>query len=103
MKKRNVLNSSRLLELKRHRKKIVINRFLFFLFGACVLFGLLAYISRLHALNISNIEVTGNQVVDTDAIEKVIEQQISGKYLLFFPKTNVFLYPEKSDIGSAPR
>ena len=100
MQKRNVLNSSRLLELKRHRKKVVINKFIFFLLGLCVLFVLAVYISHLSALNINNIEISGNQVVDTDAIKTVIEQQISGKYFLLFPKTNVFFYPKNSIVES---
>jgi len=72
MQKRNVLNSSRLLELKRQRKKIVLNKFLFVFIGLCVLFIASVYISRLSALNINNIEISGNQVVDTNAIKKVI-------------------------------
>jgi len=93
MQKRNVLNSSRLLELKRQRKKIVLNKFLFVFIGLCVLFIASVYISRLSALNINNIEISGNQVVETSAIKDVVQEQISGKYFFFFPKTNIFFYP----------
>jgi hypothetical protein len=96
MQKRNVLNSSRLLKLKKHRQKTAINKILLFLFGLVVIFIVSIYISRLNALNINNIEVTGNQIVDTNAIKNIVKQQISGKYFFFFPKTNIFFYPENN-------
>jgi hypothetical protein len=96
MQKRNVLNSSRLLELKKRRHKVVINKIFFFLFGIVVFFILLVFLSHLKNLNISNIEISGNQVTDTNAIKGVIEQETAGKYLWLFPKTNIFLYPENS-------
>jgi cell division septal protein FtsQ len=96
MQKRNVLNSSRLLELKKRRHKIVINKIFFFLFGIIVIFIFLVFLSHLKNLNISNIEISGNQITDTNEIKGVIEQQTSGKYLWLFPKTNIFLYPENN-------
>lgn len=96
MQKRNVLNSSRLLELKKRRHKIVINKIFFFFFGIVVVFILLVFLSHLKNLNISNIEISGNQVIDTTAIKGVIEQETTGKYLWLFPKTNIFFYPENS-------
>ncbi|MDR3519270.1 MAG: hypothetical protein P4L63_00020 [Candidatus Pacebacteria bacterium] len=94
MQKRNVLNSARLLELKKNRKKNFLNKILFSFLGILVVFILLAFLSRLSSLNIQNIEVTGNQIVDTNAIKQEIEQEMSGKYFWLFPKTNIFLYPQ---------
>jgi len=96
MQKRNVLNSSRLLELKKHRKRAIEKKVLFLVFGFLIICTLLTYISRLSALNINNIEISGNQVIDTDAIKGVVEGQIAGNYLWIFPKTNIFFYPEKA-------
>jgi len=93
MQKRNVLNSSRLLKLKKHRQKTAINKILFFLLGIIILFVVSIYFSRLNAVNINNIEITGNQIVETNAIKDVVNQQITGKYFFFFPKTNIFFYP----------
>ncbi len=61
-----------------------------------MIFILLALLSRIKSLNISDIEVSGNQVIDTQSIKDSINQQMAGKYLLLFPKTNIFLYPENS-------
>jgi hypothetical protein len=99
MQKRNVLNSSRLLELKKQRRKVVIDKILILFFGIVVILILLAYLSRINTLNISKVEVSGNQVVDTNAIQAVATEQMSGKYLWIFPKTNVFLYPKNAIIN----
>lgn len=98
MQKRNVLNSPGLSELKRHRKKTFLNKILFSLLGLLVLLGFSVYLSRLNSLNIRNIEITGNKIVDTDALTQEITQEMSGKYFWLFPKTNIFLYPQNTII-----
>jgi hypothetical protein len=94
MQKRNVLNSPRLTELKNQRRKAVVNKFLIIFFGLVVLFALGTYFSRLDGLNISQVEISGNKVIDTSAIESIVKDQIAGKYLWLFPKTNVLFYPK---------
>jgi len=96
MQKRNVLNSPRLLELKKHRRKAVLNKFFLSLTGLLAVFFLLAYLSHLNSLNISKVEIIGNKVLDTEAIKKAVEEQITGKYLWLFPKTNILFYPKNS-------
>lgn len=99
MKKRNVLNSPRLLELKKRRRKIVFARIGAFLFFFIIIFFSLAYLSRLKSLNINEIVILGNNVTNPDAVKATVEQTIAGKYLLLFPKSNVLMYP-KSKIKS---
>jgi cell division septal protein FtsQ len=94
--RRNVLNSPRLTELKKHRRKTIFNKILLCLLGLFAIFFLFAYLSRLNTLNISEIQITGNKVVDTEAIKAVVEGQIAGKYLWLFPKSNIFFYPENN-------
>jgi cell division septal protein FtsQ len=96
MKKRNTLNSPRLLQLIKHRHRIVFKKIAFSLLGLLAFMGLVVYISRLGSLNVSDIEVVGNKVIDTAAIKAVAEQQISGKYLRLFPKTNILIYPQNN-------
>ncbi len=95
MQKRNVLSSPRLNQLKRERRKILVNKFLIIIFGFIVLCALGAYFSRLEGLNISEIEVSGNKVVDADAIENAVKEKIAGKYIWLFPKSNILYYPNK--------
>ncbi len=96
MQKRDVLNSPRLLKLKKHRRWVVLSKIFLYLFLLLIIFFSLAYISRTPSLNISSVEITGNKIVDTEAIKIAVKKEIAGNYLWFFPKTNLFLYPEKN-------
>ena len=96
MQKRNVLNSPRLLELKKHRRRVALSKILMSLLAFLVIFFLLAYFSNFKSLNINNVEITGNKVIDTEALKTTIQEQMTGKYLWLFPKTNILLYPKNS-------
>jgi len=84
------------LELKKHRRKVILNKVLMSLFALLVVFFLLAYFSNLKSLNISNVEISGNKVIDTEALKGIVEEQMTGKYLWLFPKTNLLLYPKNN-------
>ncbi|MFH1200802.1 MAG: hypothetical protein V1484_00525 [bacterium] len=94
--KRSVLNSPRLLELKKHRRRAVFKKIFLSLFGLLAIFSLLVYLSRLNSLNINEVKILGDKVTDTEVIKKIVEEQISGKYLWLFPKTNIFFYPQNT-------
>jgi hypothetical protein len=94
--KRNILNSPRILEIKRKRRKVVFKKFLFLSIVTLIFLGTLAYISNLKSLNITEIEIACNKVIDTEILKTAIEQQISGKYFWVFPKTNVLYYFKNS-------
>jgi hypothetical protein len=103
MQKRNVLHSPRLIELKRKKRKIILIKIGIFLLVFLAVIAFLAYMSRIRRLNIGNVEITGNSLVETLAIENTIKEETSGKYLWLFPKTNIFFYPKnkiKKDLGS---
>jgi hypothetical protein len=93
MQKRNVLNSPRLLELKKHRRRIFINKILLSAFAIILIFVYLVYISRIPSLNINEVEVV-SRVADVEMIRTVVEKEITGNYLWFFPKTNILFYPK---------
>jgi len=96
MRKRNILNSPGLLELKRRRRKIFLNKILISIFALVVIFAGLAYISRISVLNINEVEVTGNKVLDTEAIRNAVTKVTSGNYLWLFPRTNILFYPQSN-------
>lgn len=96
MQKRNVLNSPRLTELKKRRRKAILNKILLSLLGLVIVFFLLTYLSRLKNLNITEIQVTSNGVVETEEVQTAVEGEISGKYFWLFPKTNILIYPQNS-------
>ena len=92
--KRNILNSPRLSELKKRRRRRFLNKVLIFLFLLGIGLTLLAYFSRLPGINIETIEVRGNSIVSAEAIQAGAEAQLTGKYFWLFPKTNVLFYPK---------
>ena len=94
MKKRNVLSSPRLSELKAKRQKVLFAKIFLSVLALTIIFTGLSYLSRIPRLNISSIEVVGNKVIDTEKIEQVAQSNITGKYLWLFPKTNISLYPK---------
>lgn len=95
MQKRNILNSPRLLELKKRRKKVILNKIVFSLIGVLLVFILLGYASRVNGLNIIDLKINGNKIITTESIETAINEELAGKYFWLFPKTNVLFYPQK--------
>lgn len=98
--------SSHVEELKKRRRKIfkikvIIFSILFLLF----LVGLY-FLSKWNEVNINKIEITGNKVLETQALEQLVQREISGKYLWLFPKTNFVLLPRskiKKELSSTFR
>ncbi|MFZ1019786.1 MAG: hypothetical protein WAN61_02255 [Minisyncoccia bacterium] len=92
--KRDVLNSPRLTELKKYRRRAFWDKILFLLLGILIVFIFAIYLSRLNSLNISDIEISGNKVVDTEMIKTVAQRELAGKYFGLFPKSNILFYPQ---------
>ena len=88
------MNSPRLLELKRGRRKVFFTKILLSLTALLLVFGSLSYIFRLEQLNITSVEITGTKVLDGATIKMIAEERIAGHYLWIFPKTNVLFYPK---------
>ena len=47
------------------------------------------------SIQIYSITVSGNQIVDSDAVIAAAQQTLSGKYFYLIPRTNIFFYPKK--------
>src|SRR3990167_8890848 len=77
MKKRNVLNSPRLLALKRRKRRTVLSKILLLLVVLLAILGSLAYIFRIPSLNIKSVEIDGTRVIDADTIRANIEKEIA--------------------------
>jgi hypothetical protein len=57
--------------------------------------GGLAYFSSNKHVVIEKIEINGTHVINNGEVEEKIKEDITGKYLYLFSKSNVFIYPEK--------
>jgi cell division septal protein FtsQ len=93
-RRNSVLNSPRIQELKRKKRKVLVRKVLIFTFLFLILVTILFFTSRIKRLNISGVTVEGNKVIDTESIETAVRQEISGSYLWLFPKSNILLYPK---------
>ena len=94
MKSKSVLNSPRLQELKKQRKKVLLSKCFFVLIGVLIIFFALGSVSRLSRLNIHTVAVAGNRVVDAETIKEKVDANLAGYFLWLFPKTNIFFYPK---------
>ncbi|MEK7564041.1 MAG: hypothetical protein AAB510_00525 [Patescibacteria group bacterium] len=96
MQKRNVLDSPRLLELKKEKHKIFLRKIYISIFLFFITVVALCLISRIDRLNISTVEVKGNRIIDTKVITKIVDDQTRGYYAWIFPKTNILFYPKNN-------
>lgn len=66
-----------------------------FLCGVLFLFLIaIASISRLEALTIGEVSVSGTETADGAAIAKLAEERLEGSYWLLVPRRSVFAYPK---------
>jgi hypothetical protein len=72
------------------RYKVVVFVILFFLIVAG-----LSFASSSEKLKISQINISGNRIVENKDIENLVRQDLSGKYLHLFSRANSFIYPAK--------
>jgi hypothetical protein len=94
MKKKDILSSPRLRELKKQRRKALTNKVMVFCIIGIVLLSGLTYFSRSSKFRIEDIQVTGNKIVESDAIKNIILNDLAGYYLWLFPKSNFLIYPQ---------
>ena len=59
-----------------------------------VLVVTLTLLTRLNRIQILHVEVSGNQVIDSDVIAARVQADIAGHYGYIVPRKNAFLYPK---------
>jgi hypothetical protein len=94
MRKNVVLNSPRLLELKRKKHKFARRKAIILLVIILILILGLSLASRISAFKINSVLVSGNKIIETKMIEEIINKELAGNYLWIFPKTNFLIYPK---------
>jgi len=98
--------SSHVEELKKKRRKIFKIKVIVFSVLFLLLLVGLYFLSKWNEINISKIEISGNKVLETQALESLVQEEIRGKYLWLFPKTNFVLLPRskiKKELASTFR
>lgn len=86
--------SKRVLDMKKasRKKRVRILVLSFTLFFSC--FGALSYFSFNQKVTLSNIEINGTHIIDVDDIEKVVRENLAGRYFYIFSKSNFLIYPK---------
>lgn len=86
------------LRLRKRRRRVRLALLLCALLA--VLVAAVAGLSRLPALQVSEITISGAETISPGAIKALVEDHIAGYYLYALPKRNILLYPKK-DIAAA--
>ena len=91
---KDIPTSKRIEDMKRRRRarrtRLTI---LIFVLITSLIYAL-GYFSSDRRVVINNIVVTGTQIINASDVETLTRQEISGKYLYFFDKSNAFIYPK---------
>ncbi len=77
--------------IRKGRRKSFFLRVLFIFLGLAALLVGLSFASRIPAALVKETTVVGNEVVSSDDVVRVVEGELSGRYLRLFSKRNVFL------------
>lgn len=96
--KKYLSDSPKLTELRQQKnnnfkKKIIISLIIFLL----IIVGLI-FLSNWKEINIQTINVSGNKIVESSEIEKIVKDTIDDKYFYIIPKTNGLLFPKNQII-----
>lgn len=93
-KERSILNTPRLEELKRKRRRVLRNKIILFTFVFLIVFIGLNYLSRIPALSVKSVEVHGASILDPKNLTDEVQSILDSRFILF-SKKNVFFYPKK--------
>lgn len=89
--RRTPLVSSKLIKEKK-RKRII---FLSIFFSVCVVCVLvLFFVFRAPFLYITDVSVSGNQIIEAEHIKELVHKTLESEYLFVIPKKNRLVYPE---------
>ena len=94
MRKKSILNSPRLLEIKKQKRQILKRKVLLLFIAFLILLVALCFVVRIPKINIHTVEVSGNKVIDTEVIQGIVEKELEGSYFWLIPKTNFLFYPK---------
>lgn len=94
----DISSHPRFLEQKQKRKKVIYRKtILFFVFFIVFIIGL-SYFSGYHTVVINDIKIEGNNITNTDKLKSLVLENIEGRYLYLFKKSNIFIYPKNEII-----
>jgi len=97
MARKDFLASSRKLRRKRLILKVIVVGVIF----VAIFAGIVAFF-RMPYLQVKKIEISGNNLINSDDLIKKIKTNLEGKYFGLFPKSNIFLIPKDKILAEMP-
>jgi len=90
---KDIPTSPRIIEIKRKRRiRNMILGFLGFIFVVALVWAM-SYFSSDKSMVIKDIIINGTSIINWDEVEKVVKDDLSGKYVYLFSKSNGLIYP----------
>ena len=83
-----------LRQSRKIKKRRVLNKWLWSGLIIFVLFVTFAVVTNLTVFKISDVRISGTRVINASELSQTIQQGLSGRRFLFFPRRNAWLYPE---------
>lgn len=68
--------------------------------GLLISAGILSWVAHMGQVRIASIDVTGNDIVESEIIRSTAQAALVGNYALIFPRDNTFLYPKDDILAS---
>lgn len=91
------LRSKALVQKKR---KILLQKFAALSFIFVFIITSYSVLSHVDSINISNINIYGNDIVTSEELTTVVQSEIDGRYIHLFSKSNILLFSEKNITAS---
>ncbi len=78
---------------KDKKRKILIYKYSGVTFGVIALISGFAFLTRANFVKIGEVKIEGNQIVQKEAIEQIVKDELQAHSLKIFSKNNFFFYP----------
>lgn len=94
--------SLRSSKMTRRKRRSSLFKFLFFVLVLVILVAGSAYLLKRPEVMIKNIILDGNETVPTEEIVGFVREKLSGSYFFVFPRSSIFIYPQRQIEESIP-
>src|SRR3989344_9069898 len=87
---------------KFRRKRLILKAIVVGVIFTAIFAGIVAFF-RIPYLQVEKIEISGNNLINSDDLIKKIKTNLKGKYFGLFPKANIFLIPKDKILTELPK
>ncbi len=95
MRTRRVLDSAKLSELRRKRRRNIRNKSILVFVLLIAIFISLGFVARSSSTSVSAVNISGNNLIETSELEKIVNGILAERYFWLYPKNNIFILPRQ--------